>query len=714
MKLRIILQYQKVKGSQMKTFTLFIIFSLVLSSRSFSQNFWQQTNGPYGGTINAIAVDTYEDIFIGTNDIGIFHSTNGGKNWSGINNGLTNFRINTLSINPKGYIIAGTAGEGVFRSTNRGNSWELFSGGLLNRRVFSLVSDSTYIIAATDSGVFRSSDDGESWIASNNKSFYPIISNLVVSSRGNIFINAIRDFYRSSNMGQDWTKICDTMKNLRTLAIDSSDNMVGISSFGAYRSSDGGETWEDISINSIHFYNGLFVTPGGDIFIGSIEKGVFRSTNDGKNWELINNGLLGFPGSFACDSTNRIFTGTCSGLYFSTDKGESWNECDDGIRNTSVEALAVKSNGDIFAATGLNGIFRTSNNGESWIRVIHDLEVSLIGFASIAINQDGHIFAGNINGGIFRSINNGENWVKLNGPSIYGVYAIAFDSAGEVFVGTNGGGIYRSTDNGDTWENKNTGLTLKYNGIYSFGVNRKDHVFAATYNGVYRSTDHGEHWDNVNNGLPDDFVKSLVIDLNDNIFVVEPSYGVYRSIDNGTTWEVIGEGTIKKNVQSLAVNKDGDIFVGTLKNVFMSTDAGENWDQIDISLTGNEIRSIVVDANGYVYAGTHLNGVFKSISQTTSVKNGKANIPGDFSLSQNYPNPFNPSTSITYSLPRSSHVVLKVYNILGKEVITLVNEEKPAGNYKVVFNGSNLTSGVYFYKVQAGSFVSTKKFVLLK
>ena len=146
----------------------------------------------------------------------------------------------------------------------------------------------------------------------------------------------------------------------------------------------------------------------------------------------------------------------------------------------------------------------------------------------------------------------------------------------------------------------------------------------------------------------------------------------------------------------------------------MSTDAGENWDQIDISLTGNEIRSIVVDANGYVYAGTHLNGDFKSISQTTSVKNDKANIPGDFSLSQNYPNPFNPSTSITYSLPRSSHVVLKVYNILGKEVITLVNEEKPAGNYKVVFNGSNLTSGVYFYKVQAGSFVSTKKFVLLK
>jgi photosystem II stability/assembly factor-like uncharacterized protein len=504
------------------------------------------------------------------------------------------------------------------------------------------------------------------------------------------------------------------MKNVQTLAIDSNNNIVGISSFSAYRSSDGGMTWDDISINSIHFYNGLFVTPGGDIFIGTIEKGLYRSTDGGKNWDLINNGLMGFPGSFAYDSMNRIFTGTCSGLYFSTDKGESWNECDDGIKNTSVEALAVKSNGDIFAATGANGIFRTSNNGESWIRVIDDLGISLIGFASIAINSDGHIFAGNINGGMFRSTDNGENWVRLNGPSSYGVYSIAFDSAGEVFVGTNGSRIYRSTDNGDTWENKNTGLSLKYNGIYSFGVNSKDHVFAGTHNGVYRSTDHGEQWNNVNNGLPEDFVKSVVIGSNDNIFVAEPSYGVYRSINNGNTWEEISKAINDKYVQSLVINKDGDIFVGTLKNVFMSTDAGENWNQINTSLTGDEIRSFVVDANGYVYAGTHLNGVFKSISPTTSVKNDKTNIPRDFSLLQNYPNPFNPSTNITYSLPKGSHVILKVYDLPGREVTTLVNEEKHAGKYNVVFNDSNLSSGMYFYRIQAGSFVSTKKFVLMK
>ncbi|MDP3683052.1 MAG: T9SS type A sorting domain-containing protein, partial [Ignavibacteria bacterium] len=86
--------------------------------------------------------------------------------------------------------------------------------------------------------------------------------------------------------------------------------------------------------------------------------------------------------------------------------------------------------------------------------------------------------------------------------------------------------------------------------------------------------------------------------------------------------------------------------------------------------------------------------------------------------SQNYPNPFNPETVISYQLPVNSKVSLKVFDILGKEVAILVNEEKPAGKYQVNFNGSILASGVYFYKLSAnggaGSFSQTRKFVLLK
>jgi len=86
----------------------------------------------------------------------------------------------------------------------------------------------------------------------------------------------------------------------------------------------------------------------------------------------------------------------------------------------------------------------------------------------------------------------------------------------------------------------------------------------------------------------------------------------------------------------------------------------------------------------------------------------------DLFLYQNYPNPFNPSTKIKYSIPHSSFVTLKIYDILGKEVATLVNEEKSVGNYEINFNAKNLSSGVYFYRMQAGSFTDTKKFILLR
>ncbi|HED38767.1 MAG TPA: T9SS type A sorting domain-containing protein, partial [Ignavibacteria bacterium] len=98
----------------------------------------------------------------------------------------------------------------------------------------------------------------------------------------------------------------------------------------------------------------------------------------------------------------------------------------------------------------------------------------------------------------------------------------------------------------------------------------------------------------------------------------------------------------------------------------------------------------------------------------TGVNDDKVNIPEAFSLKQNYPNPFNPTTTISYKLPKQSFVSLKVYDMLGRELAVLVNEEKPMGNYKVNFNASNLSSGIYFYRLTAGSFVETKRMVLLK
>jgi hypothetical protein len=89
-------------------------------------------------------------------------------------------------------------------------------------------------------------------------------------------------------------------------------------------------------------------------------------------------------------------------------------------------------------------------------------------------------------------------------------------------------------------------------------------------------------------------------------------------------------------------------------------------------------------------------------------------LHNSFDLKQNYPNPFNPSTTIKFQLPNSSFVNLKVFDVIGKVVATLVNEEKPAGNYNVEFNGGNLTSGIYFYQLSANHLNEIRKMVLLK
>ena len=137
----------------------------------------------------------------------------------------------------------------------------------------------------------------------------------------------------------------------------------------------------------------------------------------------------------------------------------------------------------------------------------------------------------------------------------------------------------------------------------------------------------------------------------------------------------------------------------------------ENWDGANWVNANYSDYYDFTDAfgNNYSFSGVKVEIYYKII---TNVE--EENISFAYTLRQNYPNPFNPSTIISYSIPQSGLVQLKVYDLLGREVADLVSEEQSVGNYKIEFNATNLTSGVYFYRLQSSSFVQTKKLILLR
>jgi hypothetical protein len=156
--------------------------------------------------------------------------------------------------------------------------------------------------------------------------------------------------------------------------------------------------------------------------------------------------------------------------------------------------------------------------------------------------------------------------------------------------------------------------------------------------------------------------------------------------------------------------------VGFNGTILRTTDGGQNWNQQFSKISINLNAVCFVDSNiGYITGGggTILKTVNGGIITDVEEKKIRGIIE-DFSISQNYPNPFNPSTTVRYNIPEKSFVTIKIYDILGKEVATLINEEKPIGNYTVKFDGSGLTSGIYFYQIKAGNYVETKKMILLK
>ena len=308
-------------------------------------------------------------------------------------------------------------------------------------------------------------------------------------------------------------------------------------------------------------------------------------------------------------------------------------------------------------------------------------------------------------------VDNNNGWCLIFNFTTQAATFLKTNDGGNNWVPFYGAGIFFFVDANNGWS------------FYGSGQNGSEPPYK-----ILRTTSGGSDWtEQYTDNLTGGYNAMYFSDFN-NGWIVGDAGKVLKTTDGGTNWNIVTNSGINPNDRSKTVfflnanngwisSKDGN-GNGIIQH---TTDGGASWTTQTTPLInpqgGNAIFSICfVDAQNGWLTGDY--GKICRYTGTTGVENND-NSPNDFSLKQNYPNPFNPSTIIKYATGSTQFISLKIYDVLGIEVATLVNEEKPAGEYEVIFsatdvNASSITSGVYFYQLKVGSYLETRKMILMK
>jgi photosystem II stability/assembly factor-like uncharacterized protein len=475
------------------------------------------------------------------------------------------------------------------------------------------------------------------------------------------------------------------------------------SNFGVYRSINGGNNWEQKNYGLVlnRFYS-IFCGASNELFISS-DSGLFRSVNNGDNWVRICNYKQVY--SFVKKQTGEYFLSAIrDGVYKSTNSGNIWNAVNNGLSSSLITGVSVSQNNNIYCGSMYSGVLRSTNNGAGWSKIWDANNSEYVSLVFQA--QNGYIYAG-IDSGLFRSTNNGVNWSKVS--YLQNINSYYINSYGHIFLGAAGvmfSGIYRSTDNGNSFS-----MVWFNNYVYSLTGNSSGTIFAGASGGIYRSNDNGNNWINILNLY--DGVYSILAAPNGYMYAGTHNSGLFRSTNYGYIWVCIWTGF--EDIHTLVQNQNGDIFSFiTYRGIYRSLNSGYNWSQYSSGIFNPMLLSLAINSNGYLYAGTVGAGVYRTINSTIGIQPISNEIPKSFFLSQNFPNPFNPQTKIKFGLPEKSFTKLTVYDVLGREIGVLVNEELKAGEYSVEWNALMLASGIYFYRLETKNYTKTRKMVLIK
>ncbi|MCX7833792.1 MAG: T9SS type A sorting domain-containing protein [Ignavibacteria bacterium] len=409
-----------------------------------------------------------------------------------------------------------------------------------------------------------------------------------------------------------------------------------------------------------------------------------------------------------------------------------WSECNSGVTTTLTSAWALLSSDAVWVCGYSGTVLKSTNFGFNWVNLTGNgipTNVQLINICGVSGNKNIALTAGYLGSDtwVWRTTNGGINWVQVFYQASGFINSIwMFDQSLGFMMGDPVGqrwSLWKTTNGGFSWDS--TGLYLPQAGSET-GYNNSmfcyyPKIWFGTNNSrIYYSTNLGNSW--IIQTVPE--VNSFAIAMNPIVPHVAFFGGVnlYRSTNQGTNWILInspGSGNFGGiSTTPLPVeNPQYDIvwYVRSSNVVYISYNGGENW-SVDYT---NPTTTMVYRHLSFSFAGSKMFavGTLGKISVRDlpyHIKKINSEIPIHFNLFQNYPNPFNQSTIIEFECPYRSRVVLEVYDISGRLISTLINDEYEQGKYQIQFTGAYLTSGVYFYRMVSDNFSQTKRMIIIK
>ncbi len=382
-----------------------------------------------------------------------------------------------------------------------------------------------------------------------------------------------------------------------------------------------------------------------------------------------------------------------------------WVNVTNEINNLNINALTA-TDGYIFAGND-QYTYRSSNNGSNWQQIYN--------LSSLALASNGSYLYRGYQNGYNYSTNYGANWL-FAGLNLKTLSLLA--NGNYVFAGcswpvpgsSTNRGVWISTNYGANWSQ----TSLNNIDVYSLAVSGS-HLFAGGYNsgvagGVFVSTNNGQNWTNPLLVGGDQALAS-----NSSIVYAGGGNGIYKSTDFGSNWTQVSN--IQVNVLIIYGNY---VFAGASSGFYVSNDSGASWILKNEGMGSMYTISICIH-NEFIFIGSSGQGVWRRpLSELTGINQISSEVPKYHTLEQNYPNPFNPVTKIKFNISSSpgggKHTVkLVVFDFLGRELSTLFERHLNPGGYEVDFDGSNYSSGTYFYRLTADNkIIDAKKMVIVK